>query len=88
MGDTTFDVKLHLGQGVTKLPGDCKVDDYDDNSDPNKVEVPCSFGLMFGISFSIFLVLALTVIMILYLFCQLGHQQEDVQCYYKQMTYY
>ena len=32
------------------------VDDYDDNSDPNKVEVPCSFGLMFGISFSIFLV--------------------------------
>ena len=24
MGDTTFDVKLHLGQGVTKLPGDCK----------------------------------------------------------------
>jgi len=89
MGDTTFDVSLHLGPGVSKLPADCTGENNTENTDPNKVEVPWSFGLMFGIFFSIFVVLALTVIMILYLFCQLGYQKEaEHKCYYKEMTYY
>merc|ERR1712223_515100 len=84
MADTSFDVSIHFGPGVTSLPQDCKDDNNpEDNSDPNKVEVPCSFGLMFGMFFSVFVVLALTVILILYLFCLLDYQVEE-KCYYKE----
>ena len=51
--------------------------------DPNKSEVKCSCGLMFGIGMSFLITFALAIILVLYIFCQLEYQ-VDHKCYYKE----
>ena len=80
---STFDVAIHLGPGVTSIQGHNKADESDEDSDPNKSEVQCTCKLMFGISFSIFVVASLAVILVLYLLCMLSYQVETA-CYYKE----
>jgi hypothetical protein len=85
----TFDLAIHLGPGVTPIAPISEDDQRirtpsgEDSTDPNKTEVPCSCRFVFGIGMAIFIVSALTLILILYLLCQLDYQVDE-KCYYKE----
>ena len=102
MAETSFDVSIHLGPGVTsinnqKAAGPAEDDNSNpdndnnaadaaaasDDTDPNKGEVKCSGKLIAGISMSVLIIIGLTVILVLYLFCQLSYQKDEA-CYYKE----
>ena len=54
MAEPSFDVAIHLGPGVSTLHNtNTNSADIDPYLDPNKKEVKCSAGLLFGISMSI-----------------------------------
>eukprot|EP00093_Oithona_nana_P002948 02948.XXX_2026_2328_1 [CDS] Oithona nana genome sequencing. len=80
----SFDLAIHLGPGVTSIPKSLQEEnDQESDSDPNKAEVRCSCRLFCGIFMSIFIVFSVTVILILYLLCELSYQKEE-KCYLKE----
>lgn len=83
MAESSFDVSVHLGPGVTAIHSNSKTSLQNEDIDPNKDEVRCSCRLMCGIFFAIAVVLALAVILVLYLLCQLSYQVEEA-CWYKE----
>ena len=86
MAESSFDVSIHLGPGVTAINSsshNSKHSVQNEDIDPNKDEVHCSCRLMFGMFFAIFVVLALAVILVLYLLCQLSYQVDEA-CWYKE----
>ena len=82
MADSTFDLAIHLGPGVTSIPKSLQ-NDQETDSDPNKAEVRCSCRLFAGIFMSVFIVFSVAVILILYLLCELSYQKEE-KCYLKE----
>ena len=79
MADSTFDLAIHLGPGVTSIPKSLQSDQESD-SDPNKAEVRCSCRLFTGIFLSVFIVFGVFVILIMYLLCQFSYQKGE-KCY-------
>ena len=91
MAETTFDVSLHLGPGVTTIAkslddsenDDLHANDVIDDSDPNKEEVKFTCRLLAGIIMSVFITASIFSILVLYIFCQLDYQVDE-KCYYKE----